>query len=47
MREMKETQIGKKEIKLPLLLDMTLCLKDSADSIRKLLDTVNSLSRVT
>ena len=47
VREMKGTQTGKKERKLPMLLDMTLCLKDPADSIRKPLDTVNSLSRET
>jgi hypothetical protein len=45
--EIKGIQIGKEEVKLPLFADnMILYLKDLTNSIQKLLDTINSCSKV-
>jgi hypothetical protein len=45
--EIKGTQTSKEEVKLFLFTeDMILCLKDPKNSIHKLLDTINSLSKV-
>jgi hypothetical protein len=45
--EIKRIQIGKEEVKLSVITDeMILYLNDLKDSIKKLLDTINSFSKV-
>ena len=45
---MKEIQIGKEEVKLSLFADdMTLYIENPKDNIRKLLELISELSKVT
>jgi hypothetical protein len=47
VQEMKVIQIGKKEVKLTLFTNgMTLYLKDPKNSMRKLLEIINSFFKI-
>ena len=47
-KEIKEIQIGKKEVKLLLFAnDMILCIENPKDTTRKLLELINEYSKVT
>ena len=44
---MKDTQVGREEVKLPLFSeDMILCIKITEDSTKKLLELINKFSKV-